>query len=112
LSETQISHNPNTTAPWTPELHFHIHGGHCRMSLDHRVYGCGNTLQEAADDLLSHLLTLAQHFHSGSGYKFTSEIPPLDMHWFEFLYELGDMAKRGEDIYARVFGTGPSSSTD
>jgi hypothetical protein len=44
---------------WTPALHFNVTGGRCRLSLVGYAYGDGSTLQEAADDLVARLLTLA-----------------------------------------------------
>jgi hypothetical protein len=92
-------------------LHFHAAGGRCRLSLGGYTYGDGSTLQEAADDLVARLLMLAKSFRSGAGFVYSSEVPPLDVRWYEFLYELGEMAARGEDIRPRVFGAGDSSST-
>jgi hypothetical protein len=86
-------------------LHFHASAGRCRLSLGSYAYGNGSNLQEAADDLVARLLTFAKHFHSGAGFTFSSELLPIDFRWFEFLYELGEMAGRGEDIRPRVFGS-------
>jgi hypothetical protein len=95
---------------WTPDLHFHATGGRCRLSLGGYTYGDGSTLQQAADDLVARLLMLAKGLHSGAGFVYSSEVPPLDMWWYDFLYELGEMAGRGEDIRPRVFGAGDSST--
>jgi hypothetical protein len=95
---------------WTPDLHFDQVGGRCRLSLGGYTCGVGNTLQEAADDLIARLLTLARSFRSGAGIRYSSELPPLDIRWYEFLYELGEIAGRGEDIRPRVFGAGGSST--
>lgn len=98
---------PNQSPPehWTPELHFSASAGRCRLSLGSYAYGNGNNLQEAADDLVARLLTFAKQFRSGSGFRFSSELLPIDFRWFEFLYELDEMARRGEDIRPRIFGS-------
>jgi hypothetical protein len=91
-------------------LHFHAAGGRCRLSLGGYTYGNGSTLQEAADDLVARLLMLARSLRSGASFVYSSELPPLDVRWYDFLYELGEIAGRGEDIRPRVFGTGESST--
>jgi hypothetical protein len=40
---------------------------------------------------------------SSAGFRASPEGPQLDFRWFEFLYELGAIAARGEDIRPRVF---------
>jgi hypothetical protein len=87
-------------------LEFRQVGGRCRLSLGGYAYGDGSTLQEAADDLVARLLTLALGFRSSTGFVYSSEMPPPDVRWLEFLYELEEMARRGEDIRPRVFGAG------
>jgi len=87
---------------WTPELSLHERGGSCRLSLGCHVYGEGATLQEAADDLVARLLTLAMCLRSGNGITVSSEIPVPDLRWLDFVYELGE---RGVDIRERLFAT-------
>jgi hypothetical protein len=111
MAQEQSHHYQSTHEQWTPPLHFHTSGGRCRLLLGNYTYGNGNTLQEAADDLIARLLTIAQHFHHGSGFTFSSELPPTDFHWFEFLYEIDEMARRGQDIRPRVFAPGVNSTT-
>jgi hypothetical protein len=103
----QNHQKPSQEPRWTPEIHFHASAGRCRLWLGSFTYGDGNTLQEAADDLIARTLTLAHHFRSGSGFAFSSELPPMDIRWLELLYELGEMAKRGEDIRPRLFAPTP-----
>jgi hypothetical protein len=88
---------------WTPALSIHELGGRCRLCLGGNLYGEGATLQEAADDLVRRLLALAMSLRSSSGLRPSPEGPQLDFRWFEFLYELGAIAARGEDIRPRVF---------
>jgi hypothetical protein len=89
--------------PWTPALSIREVAGRCRLNLGGYVHGEGTTLQEAADDLVRRLLALAMSFRSGAGFRVSPEVPGIDLRWFEFLYELGAIASRGEDIRERVF---------
>ena len=88
---------------WTPELSVKDVGGRCRLSLGSQVHGEGATVQEAADDLVRRLLTLAMSLRSGAGLRVSPETPHLDQRWFDFLYELGSIAAGGGDIRDRVF---------
>jgi hypothetical protein len=91
------------TEPWTPALSIREVGGRCRLNLAGNVHGEGATLQEAADDLVRRLLALALSLRSSAGFRVSVEVPGVDLRWFEFLYELGALAARGEDIRDRVF---------
>ena len=91
------------TEPWTPALSIREVAGRCRLNLGGHVHGEGATLQEAADDLVRRLLALAMALRSEAGFRVSSEVPGVELRWFEFLYELGAIAARGEDIRARVF---------
>jgi hypothetical protein len=88
---------------WTPALSIHEVGGRCRLSLGGHAHGDGTTLQEAADDLVRRLLALAMSLRSSAGFCVTPEAPGVDIRWFGFLYELGVIAARGEDIRAWIF---------
>jgi hypothetical protein len=91
---------------WTPELALHERGGSCRLSLGCRAQGEGRTLQEAADDLVARLLTLALCLRSGSGLAVSADGPALDLRWLSFLHELGELAASGSDIRERLFAPG------
>jgi hypothetical protein len=91
------------TERWTPALSVRDVAGRCRLNLGGHVHGEGATLQEAADDLVRRLLALAMSLRSGVGFRVSPEVPWVDLRWFEFLYELGAIAARGEDIRERVF---------
>jgi hypothetical protein len=91
------------TEPWTPTLSIREVAGRCRLNLGGYVHGEGTTLQEAADDLVRRLLALAMSLRSGAGFRVSPEVAGVDLRWFEFLYELGAIAARGEDIRDRVF---------
>ena len=89
---------------WTPTLRVHETNGRCRLWLDSFAYGDGGSLQEAADDLVSRLLSMAMGFRSGAGIRLCAELGPVDLRWLEFVYELGEIAASGGDIRGRVFG--------
>ena len=91
------------TEPWTPALSIRDVAGRCRLNLGGYVHGEGTTMQEAADDLVRRLLALAMSLRSEAGFRVSPESPGVDLRWFEFLYELGAIAARGEDIRDRVF---------
>ena len=46
---------------------------------------------------------VSMSLRSSAGLRASPEGPQLDFRWFEFLYELGAIAARGEDIRPRVF---------
>jgi hypothetical protein len=66
--------------------------------------GDGTTLQEAGDDLIERLQTVALQARSGAGVRWSRAAGPVDLRWFAFLHELGDLAERGLDLRPRVFG--------
>ena len=88
---------------WSPPLQVRANGPGCRLSLGGLSYGDGDTLQAAADDLVRRLLNLAM-FTRSSGMTFSREMAP-DPRWIEFLWELGEIASRGDDIRHRLFGS-------
>lgn len=89
---------------WAPRLRVHENGGRCRLWLGSQAFGDGESLQEAADDLVRRLLSLAMGFRSATGIRLSAELGPIDVQWFEFVYELGEIAAAGGDIRLRVFG--------
>jgi hypothetical protein len=88
---------------WSPPLRLDVSGNRCRLLLGGLTYGNGDTLQEAADDLVARLLNMAVGFRSG-GFRLCSEIGAPDRRALEFLWELGEIAARDGDIRERVFG--------
>ena len=88
---------------WTPPLRVIESDGRCRLWLGSHAYGDGDSLQEAADDLVDRLLSVASSFRS-AGVRIPRELGPPDLRWFDLLYELGEIACAGGDIRARVFG--------
>jgi hypothetical protein len=93
---------------WLPALRLHESGGRCRLTLVGVTHGDGETLQAAADDLVVRVLHLVAAIRA-SGLRIPGELGPPDLRVVSFLYELGEMAARGEDIRDRLFGaTGPT----
>jgi hypothetical protein len=87
---------------WTPPLHVREIAGRCRLWLGPWAYGDGATLQAAADDLLTRLLQQAAHVRAGDA-GVPAELGAPDHRWLDFLWEVAEMAARGEDVRARVF---------
>jgi hypothetical protein len=65
--------------------------------------GHGRTLSEAGDDLTARLLTLAIAFRA-SGFRPSPEAPQPDRAYLDYLWELGEMDARGQDIRESIFG--------
>lgn len=86
----------------------HETGTGCRLTLVGLTYGNGPTLQEAADDLVCRLLNLVLCMRS-SGLRIPSSLGPPDPRVMGFLWELGELAARGDDIRARVIGLAEST---
>jgi hypothetical protein len=89
---------------WSPPLRVCESDGRCRLWLGSYAFGDGDSLQEAADDLVGRLLSIAFSFRSG-GTSISAELGPPDLRWFELVYELGEIAAAGGDIRCRVFGS-------
>ena len=91
------------SAGWTPSLTVREIGHRCRLSLDGVSWGDGDTLQEAADDLVARLRTIALTLRT-NGWNVPATFGPPDVRVLSFLCELGELAARGEDIRDRVLG--------
>jgi hypothetical protein len=87
---------------WVPQLRVGETATGCRLTLVGVTYGNGDTLQDAADDLVARLLNLVIGMRT-SGFHFASELGAPDRRVLEFLWELGELANRGGDIRERVF---------
>jgi hypothetical protein len=94
---------------WIPSLQVRETAGRCRLVLAGVTHGDGQTLQEAADDLIARLLGIAMSVRS-SGFRLATELGPPDRNVLGFLWELGEIAARGEDIRNRVFGPPPEAT--
>jgi hypothetical protein len=90
---------------WTPTLQIRETTAGCRLLLEGFAYGDGPTLQDASDALVARLLTLAVSFRADS-VRIAADLGAPDLRWFEFLYELGEIAAAGGDIRDRIFGSG------
>jgi hypothetical protein len=88
---------------WAPALRIRETDGSVRLWLGSYTYGDGKTLQDAADALVARLLGLAMSIRLG-GVRVSAELGPPDLGWFEFVYELGEIAAAGGDIRQRIFG--------
>jgi hypothetical protein len=85
-----------------PELTVRECGGVVRLSLGGVARGEGASLQDAADDLIRRLLSMALAFRS-TGFTISPELSSgLEM--ADYLYELAEIAAAGGDIRSRVFG--------
>jgi hypothetical protein len=80
-------------------------GGRVRLTLRGLGHGDGSTLQEAADELVRRMLLIAMAFRT-SGIGPVSSECPLDVALLEFVFELGEIANRGDDIRPHLFGSG------
>jgi hypothetical protein len=92
--------------PWTPSLNVRELDRGCRLSLGGLAYGDGATLQEAGNALVARVVALAVACYR-AGVSIPAEGGPPDMHWLDFLYEVGEIAARGGDVRARVLGLDP-----
>ena len=108
FADRRAMHTPSMDEQWFPALELRESAGRCRLSLVGLTHGDGRTLQEAADDLVSRLLAIATSVRR-SGIRFPTELAPPDRRMLDLIWELGELAERGEDVRARVFG--PSVDT-
>jgi len=83
-------------------VQLHESGGGCRLSLAGVTYGNGRTLQDAADDLVARLLTIALSLRS-SGFGTCGELRTTDREILDFIWEVGEMSARGEDVRELIF---------
>jgi len=77
--------------------------GQCRLSLGGHAHGYGQTMQEAADDLVARVQRLAKAFRN-AGIRPAPGAPTIDPAWLDFLWDLGERAERGEDVREYVLG--------
>jgi hypothetical protein len=75
--------------------------GRVRLDLAGLARGEGESLQEAADDLICSILGLLLALRS-AGFRASRELG-ADLETMSFLHELGEIAAAGGDIRSRVF---------
>jgi hypothetical protein len=85
-----------------PSLTVRESAGAVWLELGGIARGKGNSLQEAADDLIHSILGVVMAFRS-SGFRVCPEAYP-DFETLNYLAELGDVAASGGDIRELVFG--------
>jgi hypothetical protein len=86
-----------------PRLRVSEEGGRVHLALAGLTRAEGATLQEAADDLVRRVLLIAMAFRV-SGIGPVSSECSSDVGLLDFVYELGEIAARGDDIRPRLFG--------
>jgi hypothetical protein len=86
-----------------PRLDVSEVGGRVRLTLGGLAQGEGVTLQEAGDALAHRVLVIAMAFRA-SGVGAVSSECPLDVALLDFVFEVGELAARGGDVRARLFG--------
>jgi hypothetical protein len=90
--------------PWTPPLHLTEVGNRCRLSLSGCAYGHGETLQEAADDLVHKVLALVAQLRGGRFVRASTDMPPMDPRIAGLIHELAGIVESGGDVRQRLFG--------
>jgi hypothetical protein len=80
--------------------------GRIRLSLGGFSCAEGETLQEAADQLVYRMLEIAMAFRNGGVGRLSSECG-LDVAVMDFIWQLGEVAASGGDV--REFLLGPSA---
>jgi hypothetical protein len=92
--------------PSTPTLRVSEIGGRVRLGLDGFGYVEGETLQDAADELVARLLSIAMVIRSGGVGPLCSECCP-DLTVLDFVWQLGELAAAGGDPRELLFGPSP-----
>jgi hypothetical protein len=92
--------------PSTPALRISEVGGRVRLGLVGFGDVEGDSLQEAADELLTRLLSISMVIRSGGVGPLCSECCP-DLALLNFVWELGEVAVAGGDPRELLFGPNP-----
>lgn len=87
-----------------PSLHVLETRGRVRITVPGITHGSGQTLQDAADDLVRKVLVIAIAFRTGTVAPPAPELR-LDPVLHEFIGELAGIAARGDDIRGRLLGS-------
>jgi hypothetical protein len=88
-------------ADWTPELTLGERDGRCRLTLAGVTYGHGRTLQEAADDLIDRVVSMALALRRG-GFALSPQLGAPDLRVMGFLHDIAERAAAREEIRERV----------
>jgi len=88
---------------FTPTLRVDEIAGQVRLSLDGFFSADGETLQEAADELVRKMLVTLLAFRA-SGVSGLGVARRPDMELVAFLWDVGEIAAAGGDIRERLFG--------
>ena len=91
-------------AAHTPGLRIAEVDGRVRLGLEGFGDVEGATLQDAADELVSYLLGVAQAFRTSGIGPFYTECAP-DPRLMEFVWAFGEQAESGADPYELLFGS-------
>jgi hypothetical protein len=92
-----------------PSLHIRRQADRVCLTLAGVARASGPSLEEAADELVRKVLLAAMALRSGSIRPAGPELR-LDPGVHEFIWELGAVAARGDDIRPRLFGESPDRS--
>ena len=80
-----------------------------RLGLDGFSHVEGETLQEAADELVTHMVRIATAFQAGTIGPMSTECAP-DPAQFDFIWRLGDHVAAGGDPRHLLFGPNPPTA--
>ena len=94
---------------YTPELRIAEVGGRVRLGLKGFGDVEGATLQDAAEELVSYVLGVAQAFRTSGIGPFYTECAP-DPRLMEFVRAFGEVAASGGDPRDLLFGPNPLSA--
>jgi hypothetical protein len=92
--------------PSAPTLRISETGGRVRLGLGGFGDVEGDTLQEAADELVTRLLSIAMLIRAGGVGPLCSECCP-DLAVLDFVWQLGELAAGGGDPRELLFGPNP-----
>jgi hypothetical protein len=87
-------------------LHISEAGGRVRLGLDGFSHVEGATLQEAADELVAHMVRIAMAFRAGTIGPMSTECCPDPAH-FDLIWRLGEHVAAGGDPRHLLFGVNP-----
>jgi hypothetical protein len=104
----EVAHGGTTTGTmldeFTPSLHVFETRGRVRLTMPGITFGSGQTLRDAADELVRKVLLIAMTFRLDGIAPAGPELR-LDPAIHEFIWELAGIAARGDDIRDRLFGS-------